>query len=181
MYGPSGVRSDRQHRRRGRAAGILTSRSSRGHRGRRAGPCPHGFPLCWLTHARDRRKTSTNGSSEFQSAGPLRLMPSRWFAFAFASPSATGAKPGPANDGAGLAVWASVQRNARHKARCKSGYHRWPANCQIGQEHGLELLTVRCPLPTAHKLASFRRIVVHRHTQALREERGRIMRGRIIR
>jgi hypothetical protein len=43
----------------------------------KAGPLPHGWPFCWLTHWRDKRETSTNGNSVFQSAGPLRFIPSR--------------------------------------------------------------------------------------------------------
>ena len=40
----------------------------------------------WLTQRRDMRKTSTNGSSVFQSAGPARLMPI--LACCFSSPKA---------------------------------------------------------------------------------------------
>jgi hypothetical protein len=39
------------------------------------GPLPQPSPRFWLIHWRESRKTSTNGSSVFQSAGPARLMP----------------------------------------------------------------------------------------------------------
>src|SRR4028118_1277659 len=41
------------------------------------GPLPQPAPCFWLIQARDKRNTSTKGNSEFQSAGPLRLMPTR--------------------------------------------------------------------------------------------------------
>lgn len=44
------------------------------------GPRPQDSPCFWLIQGRDIRKTSTKGSSVFQSAGPARFIPSRGLA-----------------------------------------------------------------------------------------------------